>query len=518
MFTSSRSSMVRFFASPLSILRCSSSASEIWRLIVSTGFRLVMGSWKIIAMLFPRMERTSSSSIFRMSWPSNMIDPSTILPGGMGMSRMSDSAVTDFPHPDSPTIPSVSPAASSNDTPSTAWTTPSRVKNCVLRSLTSSSSGKCSPLPLLHHGRALDAKSTQLGLGLHPRVERVAQPIPNEGECQHDDRNADPRQEHRPGALREDDEALVDHDAPRRGRRLDTDADERVGALGEHRSGDRERQGDDARGEGVGKGVADQDPPRGHADGAGRLDELLLFEREDLPADEPRESHPVHDREGTEHEHETAHDVAEPGVPEGRHDDDEEQQVGERVDDIGEAHEQVVDPATVERGEHPERRADDEHERGRHDADDHRDARRPDQPAQDVTAQLVAAEQVVGVHVLRAGEDRIRVRRRGVLHDRVIRRDERREDRRERRHCDDDEPEHRGLVPAEPIEGVTPQRPLLAGQHVHLDGTLLGGSGDRRHYLASLIRGSRIPYTMSTVMFAIMMRKAYSSVVAMMTG
>src|SRR5437016_3543220 len=40
-----------------------------------------------------------------------------------------------FPHPDSPTSPRVSPASSSNDTPSTARTTPSRVKNCVLRSL-----------------------------------------------------------------------------------------------------------------------------------------------------------------------------------------------------------------------------------------------------------------------------------------------------------------------------------------------------------------------------------------------
>jgi len=34
---------------------------------VRTGFRLVIGSWKIIAMLWPRIERTSSSSILRMS-------------------------------------------------------------------------------------------------------------------------------------------------------------------------------------------------------------------------------------------------------------------------------------------------------------------------------------------------------------------------------------------------------------------------------------------------------------------
>jgi len=37
-------------------------------------------------------------------------------------------------------------------------------------------------------------------------------------------------------------------------------------------------------------------------------------------------------------------------------------------------------------------------------------------------------------------------------------------------------------------------------------------------YLPTLMRGSRIPYTMSTVMFATMIKNAYSKVVAMMTG
>src|SRR5258708_23760503 len=123
------------------------------------------------------------------------------------MRRMSDSAVTDLPQPDSPTRPSVSPAASSNDTPSTAWTTPSRVKNCVLRSLTSSSSGKWSPLPFVH-GCLRDAEHTQARLDLHPGVERVAETVAQEREREHDDRDAEGRQEHRPRALREHDEAL----------------------------------------------------------------------------------------------------------------------------------------------------------------------------------------------------------------------------------------------------------------------------------------------------------------------
>ena len=42
--------------------------------------------------------------------------------------------VTDFPHPDSPTSPAISPLAISIDTPSTAFTTPLDVKKYVFRS------------------------------------------------------------------------------------------------------------------------------------------------------------------------------------------------------------------------------------------------------------------------------------------------------------------------------------------------------------------------------------------------
>jgi hypothetical protein len=51
---------------------------------------------------------------------------------------MIESAVTDLPQPDSPTIPSVWPFSTAKLTPSTARTTPCLVKKCVLRSLTSS--------------------------------------------------------------------------------------------------------------------------------------------------------------------------------------------------------------------------------------------------------------------------------------------------------------------------------------------------------------------------------------------
>ena len=51
---------------------------------------------------------------------------------------MIESAVTDLPQPDSPTIPSVRPSSTEKETPSTACTAPSPVKKYVLRLSTSS--------------------------------------------------------------------------------------------------------------------------------------------------------------------------------------------------------------------------------------------------------------------------------------------------------------------------------------------------------------------------------------------
>ena len=58
---------------------------------------------------------------------------------GSVMSRITDIMVTLLPEPDSPTMPSVSPSARVRDTPSTAWTVPSSVRNETLRLRTSSS-------------------------------------------------------------------------------------------------------------------------------------------------------------------------------------------------------------------------------------------------------------------------------------------------------------------------------------------------------------------------------------------
>src|SRR5204862_268273 len=84
-----------------------------------TGFRADIGSWKIIEMRLPRILRISSSGRVTRSFPSNSMRlPASMRPGGW-ISRSIESAVTDFPHPDSPTMPTVSPSPTSNETPPT---------------------------------------------------------------------------------------------------------------------------------------------------------------------------------------------------------------------------------------------------------------------------------------------------------------------------------------------------------------------------------------------------------------
>ena len=91
----------------------------IWRPIVSTGFRLVIGSWKIIAISRPRIRRSSWSESFNRSRPPNLAVPATARPA-RGRMPSNASAVTLLPQPDSPTMPSISPGATVNEMSLTA--------------------------------------------------------------------------------------------------------------------------------------------------------------------------------------------------------------------------------------------------------------------------------------------------------------------------------------------------------------------------------------------------------------
>jgi hypothetical protein len=60
---------------------CVSTASTIWVSIRRTGFNVIMGSWKIIAMRLPRRRRHSRASRVERSRPFSRMLPPTMRPG-----------------------------------------------------------------------------------------------------------------------------------------------------------------------------------------------------------------------------------------------------------------------------------------------------------------------------------------------------------------------------------------------------------------------------------------------------
>ena len=90
-----------------------------------------------MATSLPRISRIWSMDRVVSSRPFRRMLPVTMWPDG-GSRRMIDMPVMDFPHPDSPTRPTVSPGSMVRETPSTACTVECRIRMCVRRSSTSS--------------------------------------------------------------------------------------------------------------------------------------------------------------------------------------------------------------------------------------------------------------------------------------------------------------------------------------------------------------------------------------------
>src|SRR5215218_14835 len=97
-----------------------------------------------MAILLPRISRSSEMCILSRSRPSNRTTPEVRPPLARPMMAR---LVTLLPEPDSPTIPRVWPGSREKLTPSTALTTPSSVSKWTRRSLTSSNA-----MPTSHPG------------------------------------------------------------------------------------------------------------------------------------------------------------------------------------------------------------------------------------------------------------------------------------------------------------------------------------------------------------------------------
>ena len=80
-----------------------------------TGLSACSAPWKTIDSSVQRTARRRPGFIVSTSSPSSSTSPVTSVP--RGSTRRSAAAMVDFPQPDSPASPSVSPGAASNDTP-----------------------------------------------------------------------------------------------------------------------------------------------------------------------------------------------------------------------------------------------------------------------------------------------------------------------------------------------------------------------------------------------------------------
>ena len=108
---------------------CTRMGSATWSPMVNSGFSEAMGSWRIMAIRLPRMCRISTSDLGTRSSPSKRMAPPTMR-AAVGSRRSSERARVVLPEPDSPTIPSVSPASREKETSCTARVT--RVPRAVM--------------------------------------------------------------------------------------------------------------------------------------------------------------------------------------------------------------------------------------------------------------------------------------------------------------------------------------------------------------------------------------------------
>src|SRR5205085_4308422 len=238
-----------------------------------TGLSEVIGSWKIIAISRPRISRISYSLIRVRSWPLNMTLPPTIRPGRC--SRMMLIAVTDLPQPDSPTMPSVSPEFSSNETPSTALTVPSLVENTVCRSWTSS------------RGWVTGV------LRLQSRVEGVTDGVAEHVRGEHGHEDRDPRQRDQEQGAEEVALGVGEHVAPAWRRRLDAEAEEVESGLDQDDLAHAQAGRDNQHRQHVGQQVAEHQARVPGADRPRGKDEVPLLHGQHLAAHQARDAAPA---------------------------------------------------------------------------------------------------------------------------------------------------------------------------------------------------------------------------------
>ena len=157
-------------------------------------------------------------------------------------------------------------------------------------------------------------------------------------------------------------------------------------------AGQSERGGDDDRCDQVGQQLLEQDAPRRYTHHLGRLDELAFAQGQHLPTDESRQAHPAED--GQDHDQGDQLGLGEPvevvSLPEALGDDrrhrQRAQQERERQEQVGDEHDDAVEPAAGEAGDQAEHDADTDAEHRRDGGDQEVGAQAVEQPGEVVDA------------------------------------------------------------------------------------------------------------------------------------
>ncbi len=131
-----------------------------------------------------------------------------------------------------------------------------------------------------------------------------------------------------------------------------------------------------------------EDPRVAEAGRAGGKDVLLALGRGHLRAHDPRVRDPGHEGHG--------HVDADRARAQREDERDEEHVERERLHDVHRAHDRRLGRAPVVAGQEPQRRADDERDDDRGEADEEVDAGAVEQPRPDVPSELVGAQEVLG--------------------------------------------------------------------------------------------------------------------------
>ncbi len=231
-----------------------------------------------------------------------------------------------------------------------------------------------------------DAASDEAAPGWSLPTQGIPQTIGHEVEGQHRQHDGDPGEDDRPRRRVDELESLLEHAAPARSGRLLTDAEKAQTGLGQQRESEGKGELDDDGRRDVGQHVTTEQPFRGRAEAAGRLDIGLLPDRDHLA---PEQSHE------TRHEHDGNRDRSVVGVStqQRRHGQGEDQR-RKREESIHRAHDHRIDGTPEEAGDQTEGNGNESGET--HDLERHAqgDASTPDEAAQDVAPEVIRSEPV----------------------------------------------------------------------------------------------------------------------------